>query len=807
LSKPELPATASAAVLDGAIQEQLQRERADEARSREAERTRDRRLAEREMNSRRSNHRWLLSECVTPLAECLAMQFEEFAASPRTAGPHRVVMPLFDPFPSAEYIAVVALRATLDRLYRPQKIASFAQSIGMTVQREAAAVELQRRSPLLGPQLMRRAARLKTMQLPRFLNTSPRWDDRVRLEVGLFLLDAVISSCGLVQFRMKRRGVRHERWVYPAPEAEQVIAATGQSFRLARRPLTCRPKPWTTVDDGGYLNGSSLIKPGAMTRRDNNALDPYRQADLSGLIQVVNAQQELSLTVNPEMVKIQREAWEAGIPGLWPCSRIPMEVPERLPEAATREQIRARNRLAAMAHREREENRSKRIDTERKLQAAEELAGRMIWQAYEADFRGRLYTVSRELTHQGPDHEKALLDFSCAEPATEQGFEWMLRCAATHWGIKGTWGNRFRWGLENRQRMLAVAEDPLNRVELWRSAADPWQFLQAARAVASYSNDPAAPISCPLRFDQTSSGCGILAALVRDQTLARQTNLCGSTPNDLYMIFIERIKQRLLNDLHNSEDFRTQAKAERWLETGITRNLIKAVIVAWPYGSSFMSTLNKMSDELDKQLGYPPIDEYNLKVFQPSKYLAVLINQEIKLHLGKIAGPRKWMMDCVRKMMKAGHHASWISPTGFPVIINNRGLRSYKVVSKMNGQKVTINMQDQDIESKYNPVEANKGIGANLIHSLDAAFCHLMIAKVGPLMPLLTNHDCFATTPANAETLHNQLLLQMRELYMNSWLDNIHEQFRDRTRLKLPAPPIVSTLCPSQIGTNPYLFS
>lgn len=800
-------ATASATRLELQLQEQLQREAAEERRSNDAGRTADRRLAEREKNSQRQSYRQLFSLAVPALARHLAEQFEMFAAEPEKAGPHRKVMPMFDPFPSCEYIAVVALRATLDRLQRPGRIATFCQWIGLQVEREAQAVQLQRRSPLLAPQLMRRATRLRKVQLPKFLDTTARWDDRCRLEVGLFLLDAIVSSTGLVETKLINQGRRKYRWVFGTPEAEELIAASKVVFQVARRPLICKPRPWTTIDDGGYLTGSTLISANTKTRGEEGSMDPYRQADLTKVLRVVNRQQDIALTVNASMVRIQREAWEAGIAGVWPCSRAPMEVPERLPMEASVEEVKARNRLAAMAHREREENRSRRIAIERRLQAAEELAGKTIWQAYELDFRGRLYTVSRELTHQGPDHEKAMLDFADAEPASEQGFEWMLRSAATHWGLRSTWGDRLRWGLENRSRMQAIAEDPLNRVELWRSAKDPWQFLQMARAVASYLDDSSAPVGVPIRFDQTASGPGILAALVRDRFIGRQANLIGSTPCDLYAVIAERVTHRLLNDLHTNPDHRIRSRAELWLERGITRDLIKPSVVAWPFGAGHMSALNRISEQLDVEKGFPPIDQFTLEVFLPAKYLASVLMLELKEHLASITGPREWMRKCVRKLMKNGFDATWLTPMGFPVVIADRCLTSYQVKSRLNGASVFVNVQDEDRESAFNPAQANKGIAANLIHSLDGAFCQMVINGAGRLMPLLTNHDCFATTPANAQTLHFQLLLQVREFYMMSWLHEIQRQYYARTRLRLPAPPKVSTLCPSQIGNNPYLFS
>ena len=64
-----------------------------------------------------------------------------------------------------------------------------------------------------------------------------------------------------------------------------------------------------------------------------------------------------------------------------------------------------------MAHRDREVNRPRRVKIERSLQAAEELAGRHVWQSWHTDYRGRMYTGNKFVTTQGQDHEKAQLSF------------------------------------------------------------------------------------------------------------------------------------------------------------------------------------------------------------------------------------------------------------------------------------------------------------------------------------------------------------------------------------------------------------
>jgi hypothetical protein len=51
------------------------------------------------------------------------------------------------------------------------------------------------------------------------------------------------------------------------------------------------------------------------------------------------------------------------------------------------------------------------------------------------------------------------------------------------------------------------------------------------------------------------------------------------------------------------------------------------------------------------------------------------------------------------------------------------------------------------------------------------------------------------------------LLDEMRRMYSTDWLMVWHQEMQDRSGKVLPEPPMVNTLCPGEIGNNPYLFS
>ena len=114
-----------------------------------------------------------------------------------------------------------------------------------------------------------------------------------------------------------------------------------------------------------------------------------------------------------------------------------MELPERLGDKPTAEDLRLRNRLAAMAHGDREQNRPRRVRIERSLQMAEELKaeqyGKVIMQTIEAD-----YIQATICNYTRPRYEKALLNFNSRTSIIS--IEWLMKAAAGHYGLsKKTW--------------------------------------------------------------------------------------------------------------------------------------------------------------------------------------------------------------------------------------------------------------------------------------------------------------------------------------------------------------------------------
>ena len=791
--------------------EQQLREAKAKKRAKAAHESAQRRIRESGRESALPYGQALFDLTLDPVSEAIAKDFEEFVLNPKKARKFAAVLPLFDYFANPGHIAAVALVAVLDQLSRKQRYPTFCQGVGFAIEKETRLIKFDKVDPLHMRRLSRTGWSKRRQADIRTLNEIgipvSKWDDVTRLQVGGFLVEHMTTT-GLFKVVRHRIGKTMPRFVVPTDEALEFIKnCPERSYRTSYMAMVCQPRRWEGVYGGGHLSNDEPIVRVPIADHDDQgrALAHYHAAQMPKVYAAINHLQGSRLVVSEEMVELQRVAWDNGIEGLFPCSRDPVEPPPRLGSDPSDAELLERNRLAAMAHRDREVNRPRRVKIERAIQAAEELKGRTVWQPWHFDYRGRLYTGNKFVTTQGQDNEKACLSFKpviCDDNALKQ----LLMAAAGHHGMsRSRWHERLAWAEERIYQMIAAADDPLNRLELWRDAKDPWQYLQCCIGVRDITRTGKS--GAPVRFDQTTSGCGILAALTRDGRIGRACNLYGSTPHDLYSAVADEVIKHLRHDLEFGETDKEKALAHLWLEHGVDRSLCKGPVLAAPYGGSWMSIADRLVDALDEHLGYVPLSEYAYRVAVPSKYMASIMWSELKGLIGPVLEVKAWMRKLTKKMMPAGYPLVWTSPMGWPMRIADRKPTTRAIKTMLYGKKISSNVQDQEWEAELSYVQANKGIGANLTHSFDAAFCQAAVYRAAELsMPVISNHDCFAVQASNATSFHSVLLSEFRELYRPNWLQEIKRELEGQSGISLPEPPYRGTLDVGAIGSNPYLF-
>ena len=779
---------------------QLMRERAQETRAQESSRAQHQRLRSGTRESRTPYGGAMVRQHGEPVRDALELLLAKWANKPGMAGPHYCALPLLLHLagrggPAA--IVSVALPLVIDGISQTRSHRRLARDIGAALEREVRGATLQeKREGTL--RLMKRRYTAAEITDPRLLKTMAielgRWSAQDRFEVGALLLDLVASTTGLVQLVGRQRKGRPVIDVKPTAEALAVIKATPiRELPAKRLPMLEPPRPWAGLQGGGHLSRNRPLVVRA----------PHLKAGGIPLqLAVVNQLQAQQMVVNPSMVALQDEAWQCGI-DVFPVRREPSEAPPRPTEKVGKEGMREWYAACMDARIDRQQNAPLRIKVERSIGALRELQGRPCWFAYELDWRGRVYTANREATHQGPDWEKAAIELQ-GEPAGEEGFEWILKAAAGHWGERGTWADRLAWGKQNLDLLTAAAEHPLDRVDLWRDAKDPWQFLQLCRAVRQWLVDPRVPIGCPIRLDQHASGMAILAALTRDGKLGAMTRLTGDTPADLYGLMAEKVVDRLRLDLEAGPPHH-QRQAAQWLEQGVTRSTLKGPTMTTIYGAGFWSVADGLAVQLEAAKDVSPA-RYERELVQPSQYLARHINAVLKEELASCLKVQAWLREVGRLVVQTQQPVRWTTPTGFPVELGAEQQQRAAVRTAVSGNRrwAATRATPGELSARV----TSRGITANLIHSFDASYCQRIICRAGEQgFQVLTNHDCFAAIPSRACQLHQLLHEELAAMYQPNWLGKLQREIQSGSDVELPKPPIVGKLAVGEIGTNPYAFS
>lgn len=791
-----------------------QRQRQDKARRRseEARATNNRRLREFGKESALPYGQHLYKLIVDAVADSLAASFEEFVLDPRKARQHASAIPFFDNFSSVHHIAAVATTAAIDQMSRRQRYPTFLQHLGLAIERETRLIKLGKKAPMELRSMMRHGMSRKSIakkEVMRAFNCPVlEWNDMTRLQVGAFLAQPIFDT-ELLTTILVRKGKTTPRLVVPTKQAEGFIrSCRPQAYRINQLSMLVPPRDWQPdLYGGGCLdNQEPLVKPVLYDASEDNALAHYLAADLSMQIRGINFLQSHRLRVSTEIVAAQRPAWDNGIEGLWPCSRNPPEVPDRLGDDPSPFELKARNNAAAAAHRDRETNRHKRIKIERSLQIAEEVSGREIWQSWYMDFRGRAYTSNACGSTQGPGYEKAQLSFAEQLPVNDEAFEWLLKAAAGHHGLsRSTWSERLEWGQQHVDQMIAAADDPLGKLELWRGAKDPWEFLQMCFGVRDAR--ATGKTGVPIRFDQTTSGPGILAALTRNGEIGRLCNLYGNEVNDLYTVVADACTAALTRDLELG-DQKQKALAELWLQRGVDRALVKSPCLKVPYGATWMSVADGLVIAMEQHIGQVPLEEYIYRISIPSKYMASIVWTEMKAVMTPVLEVKAWLRDSCKRVLAKQVPMEWSSPSGWPMRAADREPTKRRVETLLYGKKVGATIADQPKGSPLSASQSNRGLVANTIHALDSALVHKVLCRAAEQqLPVLPTHDCFACHPANAGQLHKMLLHEFGNMYRMPVLDSMRAEIMGRTGIELKPVPNHGTLDPMAIGSNPYLFS
>ena len=697
--------------------------------------------------------------------------------NPTSAGPHHQAWEFLLHFcnQGPRPIAVIVMTCVIDRISTLHEKKKLARVIGRALQDElnGTVVHEAKGTALLA--LVKKKLGRKTVseQVMRKLSLTPRsWTNEEKCELGCLCLDILAASTHLIEQQTKGK----QLLIKATSEVEELIRnQPPRAMPIRRLPSLVPLEPWEDVRRNGKLLATS---------RKPMDLSHITKESAGYQIKVVNGLEAQAMHIPPEMARLQRDAWDAGLP-VFPVQRDPN-----------------RQELYSV------EDSRKRARIEEALLQAEEINGRPFWLDHDMDFRGRVYTGARLLSYQSPEHVKGLVEFYRGEACGEEGFEQMLMAAAGHFGLsKQTWDERLDWGKRNLHLLSAVAQHPLDRIDLWKEADDPWQFMQMAMAINDWLMNPGKKMHVPVRFDQTCSGMGIIACLTRDRKLARLTNCIGDSREDLYAEVAGDLTNILHRDLEGF-DFRSARMAEIWLKHQVTREVTKGPTLTTIYGARYFGIVEQLTDFLIEKKPAVTLEDWDREYTWPAQYLANKLNVVIANRLKSCVAVETWLRGVSKACLKRQQRIRYTTPMGFPIALGVEQEARRKVATTINGSKRWETTDTVVIPGELSARATNRGITANVIHSFDGSFCSAVVGRMHATgREVMCNHDCWAALPSAASQLHNTCLQELREHYKPDWLVEMREEISENAGIDLPMPPNVGDLCEGEIGNNPYCFS
>lgn len=622
--------------------------------------------------------------------------------------------------------------------------------------------------------------------------------------LGMLFLELIATSTGVIELYIEKGAMGRKKkmvrmtelyWSYLGNWLEIV-----RWLRPLRLPMRVPPKPWTNHHDGGYLLLESQVSPVPWERWS----DVMKQAKPC-VLGSINALQQVAYAIDHEMVDLLTSVWELG----HSIGKVPRR--ERLPEPMDHDyRIRGLGPSAYWkalweykADRRLNGSRSQIISSMvayTKLCDADKL--HFVWRM---DHRGRLYSRGAQLNPQSVDHFRAQLQFAETSPmkGNEAAFAWSLGEA---YGCSKDEKARINFLHDERDVIAAAGRSPVDYLELFDRAKEPFRFAQLCMDWACYQDNPAFRTGTIHWLDQTCSGWGHLACLIGDHDLAQFTNVVGSRPADLYQGIGMAVKQRIQWRLdHDELTDRQRACLIWWQEHNIPRSLWKEMLMPVIYGRTYMSLNQTVRHYLRDQVKDFLTDE-GLRVVDVASVMAKVVNDVVNDVFPHVKDLARWLGKLADMQMDKGIRPYWFTPNMMAVESYSNVTYAEKLVLSVAGRSVNIRQRNQD-KTKFNRQSTKRKLVPDFVHSMDAAFLQRFVCHWQAYgHPLSVVHDCFGTTIGSVSTLRSELNDQWARFYSVDYLTRHQGMVECVVGERVPDPPIVGTLDRSSVGENPYLF-
>jgi len=479
---------------------------------------------------------------------------------------------------------------------------------------------------------------------------------------------------------------------------------------------------------------------------------------------------------------------------------------------------------------------------------ANKIGTRDFYQAYNCDFRGRIYPMTPYLNEQSSDNAKGLIRYREAVPLGEDGAYWMAVHTANCIGEdKLELDDRAQYVVDRLDEIYSWAKDPLVNIG-WMKTDKPWSVLAMAFEWHQLhywehlgGNDPEdylCPV--PIFIDGSNNGVQHLTALSLDHSIAPLVNLVPTKmPGDVYMYVADKTWEaldvlmealdhpvktempRLLEEIKNIKLKRERAETkedknaayeelDEWRKTNreyekqifipfwsmykddrkLQRKSVKRPVMTLGYGVTRQGVRDQIFDDT-KGLS----EELKFKDKSWSNPFADLLRDTM---LAKLKGPAdmlKLFQDLANRANDKGEFLSWNVPiTNFPAVQEYLKTKEDRIRVRFcganKGKGIQLTIQPKET-GKLDKRKQATGAAPNIVHSFDAA--HLTMIVNAPDFIVTTIHDSFGCHPGNMGDLFRITRETFVEFYTSDPLAQLLAQtdsldiFPERGNLDLTA--------------------
>lgn len=812
----------------------------------------------------------MLKRGIEPLSKAIEA-FLEDARSGRAGRRHKAfdVLNRIDP----EVAAFITLRKCLDTFSKRVLLQTVSIGVGRELEMENKLASLERDDKKRYQQTQhhigkRTSRRYRRTVLRYAFGKSETIEHEETPDVELFhvgqkLVELMVQSTGLFAITLapyaKRVAKNYDTSAYvlePTSVCMQWHAAHLEHSAVLSPdyfPTLIPPKAWTGVFSGAYH--TSIPNPLTLIKTRNKAylaaVDArINQGEMGAVLRAINALQNTGWTINQEVHDVLLHLWEdtggdvAGLPPhdgyrlpLCPvcgedltdsiAARIRHACLDTLPE----EVFKAWKKRAAQVREANIAAFSKRLGIAKILTMADRYRDESAFYfPYQLDFRGRIYAVPAFLNPQGTDIAKGILQFAEGKALeTAEAVKWLaIHGANTFGNDKISLDARYSWVIENQDKILATAQNPLT-TSWWYEADSPFCFLAFCFEWAGYVKEGLSFKSrLPIAMDGSCNGLQIFSLLLRDKVGGSAVNLVPSdTPNDIYQIVADKVLLKLhedatnqaLNVMTRSKDgkkgmYNAYTCANILIHAGINRKTTKRQVMVLPYGGTESSCHEYTKAWLKEHAANLSLPS-GQTIYGMSVYLAKLIWDAIGTTVIAARDAMHFLQQMATIANRAAKPIQWTTPCGLPVLQEYFDTTEQRIKTRVGDSIVKLSILKISEERTLNTAKQRSAISPNYIHSLDAAALMQTVNTCldHNIAAFAMIHDSYGTYAADSAKL--AALLRQTFIAMFGGDSNLLQTFSNEVLASLPLeaqtdlPPLpgFGTLDVSEVSRSKFFFA